>query len=94
MFNSHSHHVQTAEWESLSLSELDEKGRLTVPKDFRRSLGIERKVLLIDAGDHLKIIPVAKDPIAALRGAFKTKKSFRQLRRQAEAELDREARGE
>lgn len=64
--------------------ELDSKGRLTLPKDIRESLSIGRKILVINAGDHLKIIPLPSDPFKVLHGAFNTKKSFKELRRQAE----------
>ena len=76
----------------MSLLELDKKGRVTVPKEFRRQLGLHGKVLVINAGDHLKLIPLPMDPIKALRGAFTTKKSFKQLRKQAEAEAEEEVR--
>lgn len=69
---------------NVSIVELDEKGRLTVPKTYRHELGMSRKVLMINAGDHLKLIPVPSDPVKALRGAFTVKKSFKKLRRQAE----------
>ena len=65
---------------------------MTVPKEYRRELGLHGKVLVINAGDHLKLIPIPKDPIEALRGAFTTKKPFKQLRRQAEAEVEKEIR--
>ena len=70
--------------------ELDKKGRVTVPKEYRRELGLHDKVLVINAGDHLKLIPVPKDPIKALRGAFTVKKSFKELRKQAEAEAEKD----
>ena len=76
----------------MSLLEVDKKGRVTVPKEYRRELGLHGKVLVINARDHLKLIPIPKDPIQALRGAFKTKKSFKQLRKQAEAEAEKEIR--
>jgi AbrB family looped-hinge helix DNA binding protein len=76
----------------MSLLELDKKGRVTVPKEYRRELGLDGKILVINAGDHLKLIPVPKDPIQALRGAFTTKKPFKQLRKQAEAEAEKEIR--
>ena len=66
--------------------EMDKKGRVTLPKRFRDELGLEGKVLIVNAGDHLKVIAVPKDPIGALRGAFNTKKSFMDLRKQADAE--------
>ena len=70
--------------------ELGSKGRLTVPKSYRRELQLERKVLVVNAGDHLKLIPIPKDPVETLRGAFSLKKSFRKLRKQAEAEAQKE----
>jgi AbrB family looped-hinge helix DNA binding protein len=78
----------------MSLVELDKKGRVTVPKEYRRELGLQDKVLVINAGDHLKLIPIPKDPIKALRGAFTVKKSFRVLRKQAEAEAEKDLQSE
>jgi len=63
---------------------------LIVPKSYRRELQLERKVLVVNAGDHLKLIPIPKDPVETLRGAFSLKKSFRKLRKQAEAEAQKE----
>jgi len=78
----------------MSLLELDKKGRVTVPKEYRRELGLQDKVLLVNAGDHLKLIPIPKDPIAALRGAFTTRKSFKELRKQAEVEAENAVRSQ
>ena len=74
----------------LSVVELDDKGRMTVPRAYRRELGITRKVLVINAGDHLKVMPVPADPVQALRGVFKVNKPFKTLRRQAEALAEKE----
>jgi bifunctional DNA-binding transcriptional regulator/antitoxin component of YhaV-PrlF toxin-antitoxin module len=52
----------------VSLLDLDKKGRLTLPKEYRRQLGLHGKVLAINAGDHLKLIPLPADPVKALRG--------------------------
>lgn len=49
---------------------------------------------MINAGDHLKLIPVPKDPIGALRGAFTIKKSFKELRKQAETEVENAVRAQ
>ena len=68
----------------MSILELDDKGRLTLPKKIRESLGIEEKILVINAGDHLKIIPLPSNPFQTLHGAFNVKKPFRDLRKQAE----------
>ena len=78
----------------MSILELDSKGRLTIPKKVRESLDIGKKVLVINAGDHLKIIPLPSDPLRILHGAFNTKKSFKELRRQAELAARKEAKKE
>ncbi len=71
---------------------MDTRGRVGIPKLYRTQLGLRRKVLVINAGDHLQLMPVALDPIRALRGVFTDKKSFRELRAEAEAEAQKEAR--
>lgn len=68
----------------MSIVKLDRRGRLTLPKKTRESLDIGKKVLVINAGDHLKIIPLPSAPLRILHGAFNTKKTFKELRRQAE----------
>jgi len=75
----------------MSILELDSKGRLTLPKEVRQSLNIGRKVLIINAGDHLKIIPLPSDPFQTLHGAFNVKKTFKELRKQAELAAENEA---
>ncbi|MEM1849346.1 MAG: hypothetical protein QW196_07840 [Sulfolobales archaeon] len=76
----------------MSILELDSKGRLTIPRRVRVSLGIGKKVLVINAGDHLKIVPIPSDPFKALHGAFNTEKPFKELRKQAELIAEEEAR--
>jgi AbrB family looped-hinge helix DNA binding protein len=78
----------------LSILELDSKGRLTIPKKLREALNIKRKVLVINAGDHLKVVPLPSDPFEVLEGALDLKKPFKELRKQAELLAEREARGE
>ncbi|MEM4726861.1 MAG: AbrB/MazE/SpoVT family DNA-binding domain-containing protein [Candidatus Bathyarchaeia archaeon] len=63
----------------MSILELDDKGRLTIPKQTRESLQIGRKALIINAADHLKIIPLPSNPFQALHKAFNIKKSFSRL---------------
>jgi len=79
---------------SLSILELDSKGRLTLPKEIRESLDIGEKVLIMNAGDHLKIIPLPSDPLRILHGAFNVKKPFKELRKQAELIAENEAKKE
>jgi len=75
----------------LSILELDSKGRLTLPKEIRDSLEMSKKVLVINAGDHLKVIPLPSNPFQTLHGAFNVSKRFKELRRQAERVGENEA---
>ncbi|MGC8912100.1 MAG: AbrB/MazE/SpoVT family DNA-binding domain-containing protein [Nitrososphaeria archaeon] len=77
----------------MSILELDSKGRLTLPKEVRESLNIGKKVLIINAGDHLKIIPLPSDPFQVLHGTFNVNKPFKELRKQAELAAGKEAEG-
>ncbi|RSN68612.1 division/cell wall cluster transcriptional repressor MraZ [Candidatus Korarchaeum cryptofilum] len=70
--------------EKMSIVELDRKGRLILPKKMRESLGIGRKVLILNAGDHLKVIPLPSDPFEVLEGTLSLNKPFKELRKQAE----------
>lgn len=76
----------------MSVAKLDDKGRLTLPKELRERLEISSRVLMINAGTHIKIIPLPKDPFNVLEGGFTIKKSFQQLRRQAEESVGKEIR--
>jgi len=78
----------------MSIVELDGKGRLTLPKKIRESLGIGRKVLIINAGDHLKVIPLPSDPFKVLEGTLSLKNPFKELRKQAELMAEGEVREE
>ncbi len=75
----------------MAILELDNKGRLTLPKKIRESLNIGKKILIINAGDHLKIIPLPSNPLQILHGTFNIKKSFKKLRKQAELTGQNEA---
>jgi AbrB family looped-hinge helix DNA binding protein len=76
----------------MSILKLDKRGRLTLPKKLRESLGIEGKVLLINAGDHLKLIPLPSNQFKTLEGTLTIRKPFKELRKQAELQAEREAR--
>ena len=78
----------------MSILELDSKGRVTLPKEIRESLDIGKKILIINAGDHLKIIPLPSNPFQTLHGAFNVKKPFEELRKQAELTAEKEAKKE
>jgi hypothetical protein len=50
-------------------------------------------VLLINAGDHVKLIPLPTDPFQTLNGALDIDKPYTQLREEAEKTAQIEARG-
>jgi AbrB family looped-hinge helix DNA binding protein len=77
----------------LIILELDSKGRLTIPKKLREALNIKRRVLVINAGDHLKVVPLPSDSFEVLEGALDLKKPFKEHRKQAELSAEREMRG-
>ena len=74
----------------MSLVELDDRGRLTLPKELRRAMNME-KVVVVNAGDHLKLIPVPEDPFKALKGAISSEKNFKEHREQATRLAEEEA---
>ena len=47
---------------------LDDRGRLTIPKDLRERFG--ERYHLVQLHDSLKLLPVDEDPLAALREEF------------------------
>jgi bifunctional DNA-binding transcriptional regulator/antitoxin component of YhaV-PrlF toxin-antitoxin module len=75
----------------MSIVDLDERGRLTIPSEIRRNTKITKKALIINAGDHIKIIPLPEDPFKELEGAISIKTPFNDLRREAEKKAMKEA---
>ena len=75
----------------MSIQELDSKGRVVLPKREREKMGIKRRVLVINAGDHIKIVPLPEKPLEALEGALEIKTPFSELRRAAEELAEDEA---
>jgi AbrB family looped-hinge helix DNA binding protein len=76
----------------MSIVKVGKRGRITLPKKLRGSLGIGEKVLVVNMGDHLKIIPLPSDPFVALEGTLSINKPFKELRKQAELVAEKEAR--
>ncbi|WP_134671244.1 AbrB/MazE/SpoVT family DNA-binding domain-containing protein [Halorussus marinus] len=72
----------------MSDATLDDRGRLTLPKEIRERYGDHYHV--VDLHDGIKLIPVADDPLDALRDEFsEVEKTPEELRAEArEATLD------
>lgn len=70
--------------------ELDERGRITLPAQLRKKMHIEKKLVIIQVGDHIKLIPVPAEPFKTLQGALEIKKTFKQLREEATKQLQEE----
>lgn len=68
--------------------ELDDRGRLTLPKELRERHGDRYHV--VELSDGIKLIPIADDPLDALREEFEdVEKSADELRESArESALD------
>jgi len=67
---------------------LDDRGRLTLPKEIRERYG--DRYHLVELADGIKLVPVEDDPLTALRDEFsEVEKSAEELRRDArETALD------
>jgi AbrB family looped-hinge helix DNA binding protein len=54
------------------------KGQIVIPKEIREKLGIRpgKKVLLRLVGQHAEILPLADEPVKALRGVLKADTSL------------------
>ncbi|WP_114576635.1 AbrB/MazE/SpoVT family DNA-binding domain-containing protein [Saliphagus sp. LR7] len=61
---------------------LDARGRLTLPKDVRERHGYRYRV--VELHDGIKLVPIADDPLEALREEFEgVEKSADELREEA-----------
>jgi len=61
---------------------LDDRGRLTLPKEIRERYG--NRYHIVQLPDGIKLVPVANDPLEALRSEFAdVDKSADELREQA-----------
>lgn len=52
----------------VSDAELDDRGRLTIPKELRERYG--ERFYLIEQHDGIKLVPIAENPLTALREEF------------------------
>jgi len=69
--------------------ELDERGRITIPKKWRESLDLKRTAA-IRSKQGILLIPLSNDPLNTLKGSFQTEKSVKELKKQASELLDQE----
>jgi bifunctional DNA-binding transcriptional regulator/antitoxin component of YhaV-PrlF toxin-antitoxin module len=61
---------------------LDDRGRLTLPKEMRERYGDRYRVVELHNG--IKLVPIAEDPLSALREEFaEVEKSAEKLREEA-----------
>jgi bifunctional DNA-binding transcriptional regulator/antitoxin component of YhaV-PrlF toxin-antitoxin module len=72
----------------MSDATLDDRGRLTLPKDIRERYGDHYHIVQLH--DGIKLIPIADDPLDALRAEFAdVEKTAAELREEArKAALD------
>lgn len=73
---------------SMSEATLDDRGRLTLPKELRERYG--DRYYLVELHDGIKLVPIADDPLSVLREEFAgVESSGDDLREEArEAALD------
>ena len=62
--------------------DLDDRGRITLPKEWREKLSLNR-VVAIHTKNSIYLIPVSSDPLKILKGAFTTKKTTEELKKEA-----------
>ncbi|WP_430506359.1 AbrB/MazE/SpoVT family DNA-binding domain-containing protein [Haloparvum sp. PAK95] len=72
----------------MSEATLDDRGRLTIPKELREEYGDQYRI--VELHDGIKLVPVTEDPLDTLRDEFAdVEKSAEELREEAcEAALD------
>ncbi len=68
----------------MSIREIDSEGRITIPKKDRDRTLNTKKVLILNVGDHLKIIPLPHKSLDDLKGSLSIPKPFNEMRKEAE----------
>lgn len=60
---------------------MSSKGQVVLPAEVRRKYGLTAgaELELVDAGDHLVVMPTVKDPVARLRGLLAARQGQRSL---------------
>jgi len=62
--------------------DLDDRGRITIPKEWRKKFSLNR-VVAIHTKNSIYLIPVSNDPLKVLKGAFTTTKATEVLKKEA-----------
>ncbi len=62
--------------------DLDDRGRITIPKEWRKKLSLSR-VVAIHTKNSIYLIPVSSDPLKVLKGSFTTNKTTEELKKEA-----------
>ncbi|MHA2246891.1 MAG: AbrB/MazE/SpoVT family DNA-binding domain-containing protein [Candidatus Hodarchaeales archaeon] len=62
--------------------DLDDRGRITIPKEWREKISLNR-VVAIRTKNRIYLIPVSSDPLKVLKGAFTTIKTTEELKKEA-----------
>jgi len=70
------------------------RGQVVIPKEIRERHGITKGMQfeILDLEDQIVLVPVPEDPVAALRGMFKSDKTIKEMRAWVKEE-DREREG-
>jgi len=68
----------------MDIVELDDRGRLTLPSEVRKSLTIGDRALLLNAGDHVKPIPLPTAYHENINGILDIDKPLKQISEEAE----------
>ncbi|MHA1973457.1 MAG: AbrB/MazE/SpoVT family DNA-binding domain-containing protein [Candidatus Hodarchaeales archaeon] len=62
--------------------ELDERGRITIPKKWREGLNLKRTIA-IRSKQGILLVPISENPLNRLNGAFTTNKTVKELKQKA-----------
>lgn len=75
-------------------STVTERGQTAIPAVLRRKYGLKphMKLVWVDTGGGIRVVPVPRNPIKAFRGMFKGLKLTEGLLKDRREELERERR--
>ena len=73
-------------------STVTERGQTAIPAALRRKYGLKphMKLMWVDTGNGIRVVPVAKDPIQAFRGIFRGLNLTRDVLNDRREERERE----